>query len=147
MDQNDNPPIFGIIPPGEVFELSSVGKSIYFWSNPFCLFSTFYLTDYISYLDSHSTYSFVYTIRVHVSTGHRRSFCVGVRLLTPWYLSTGTDIMTITATDADEEENENSQIAYSIVKQEPAGEDMFQISGDGVLSVRNANLDREVMDT
>lgn len=55
---------------------------------------------------------------------------------------TGTSVMRIIATDADEEGNENSQIAFSIVDQKPAGE-MFYISNDGTVYVKNA-LDREV---
>lgn len=55
---------------------------------------------------------------------------------------TGTSVMRIIATDADEEGNENSQIAFSIVDQKPAGE-MFYISNDGTIYVKNA-LDREV---
>lgn len=51
--------------------------------------------------------------------------------------------MQITATDADEEGNENSQIAYSIVNQDPPG-DMFEISSDGTVYVKNSALDREV---
>lgn len=50
--------------------------------------------------------------------------------------------MTITATDADEEGNENSQIAFSILDQTPAG-DMFYITNDGTIFVKST-LDREV---
>uniref|UniRef100_A0AAZ3NMA9 Cadherin domain-containing protein n=1 Tax=Oncorhynchus tshawytscha TaxID=74940 RepID=A0AAZ3NMA9_ONCTS len=82
VDQNDNPPIFGDINPGEVYELSP----------------------------------------------------------------TGTSIMTLTATDADEPGNENSKIAYTIIKQEPPGESMFHITKDGVLKVKQPTLDREVQD-
>lgn len=51
--------------------------------------------------------------------------------------------MKITAYDADEPGNENSQIAYSIVSQDPPG-DMFDISRDGNIYVTQSTLDREV---
>lgn len=54
---------------------------------------------------------------------------------------TGTSVMKITATDADEPGNKNSMIAYSIINQNPA--DMFYIRNDGTIYVKNA-LDREV---
>lgn len=50
--------------------------------------------------------------------------------------------MIITATDKDEPGNENSQIAYSIIKQSPA-DDMFYITKDGMVSVKKSSLDRE----
>lgn len=51
--------------------------------------------------------------------------------------------MKVTATDADEPGNENSQIAYSIINQNPA-HDMFYITSDGTIYVRDSALDREV---
>uniref|UniRef100_A0A3B4XF26 Cadherin domain-containing protein n=1 Tax=Seriola lalandi dorsalis TaxID=1841481 RepID=A0A3B4XF26_SERLL len=54
----------------------------------------------------------------------------------------GTSVMKITATDADEPGHENSQIAYSIIDQNPA-QDMFYIESDGTIYVKNT-LDREV---
>jgi len=51
--------------------------------------------------------------------------------------------MKITATDADEPGNENSQLAYSILEQNPPN-DMFAINNDGTIFVKNAALDREV---
>lgn len=51
--------------------------------------------------------------------------------------------MKITATDADEQGNKNSQIAYSIIAQNPPG-DMFYMSSDGTIYVNRATLDREV---
>ncbi|KAM3620644.1 uncharacterized protein V6R79_026394 [Siganus canaliculatus] len=80
VDENDNPPVFANMEPGEVKELSPAG----------------------------------------------------------------TSIMKITATDADEPGNENSQIAYTIVDQTPPG-DMFSINQDGTLSVKKP-LDREKAD-
>lgn len=59
-------------------------------------------------------------------------------------VSVDTSIMTLTATDADEPGNENSKIAYTIIKQEPPGESMFYITKDGVLKVKQPTLDREV---
>uniref|UniRef100_UPI001ED82BB2 desmoglein-2-like n=1 Tax=Scatophagus argus TaxID=75038 RepID=UPI001ED82BB2 len=56
----------------------------------------------------------------------------------------GTSIQKITATDADEPGNENSQIAYSIVNQNPPN-GMFGISTDGTIFVNNL-LDREKAD-
>ncbi|KAE8293849.1 Desmoglein-4 Cadherin family member 13 Precursor [Larimichthys crocea] len=50
--------------------------------------------------------------------------------------------MKLTATDADEPGNENSQIAYSIINQNPA-HDMFYITSDGTIYVRDSALDRE----
>ncbi|KAM8745386.1 desmoglein-2.1-like [Acanthopagrus schlegelii] len=55
-------------------------------------------------------------------------------------------VMNITATDKDEPGNENSQIAYSIIKQSPA-DDMFYITKDGTVSVKKSSLDREKADT
>ncbi|KAI4829205.1 hypothetical protein KUCAC02_023265 [Chaenocephalus aceratus] len=57
----------------------------------------------------------------------------------------GTSVMKITATDADEPGNINSQIAYTIVDQQPPG-DMFSISKDGIVSVKSSALDRETAD-
>uniref|UniRef100_A0A667Y0I7 Cadherin domain-containing protein n=1 Tax=Myripristis murdjan TaxID=586833 RepID=A0A667Y0I7_9TELE len=54
----------------------------------------------------------------------------------------GTLVMKITAYDADEPGNENSQIAYSIVSQDPPG-GMFDISRDGNIYVTQSTLDRE----
>ncbi len=51
--------------------------------------------------------------------------------------------MKITATDADEEGNKNSQIAYSIISQNPSN-DMFYMTNDGTVYVKNSGLDREV---
>ncbi|KAK1896668.1 Desmoglein-2 [Dissostichus eleginoides] len=53
--------------------------------------------------------------------------------------------MKITATDADEPGNINSQIAYSIIDQQPPG-DMFSISKDGIVRVKSSALDRETAD-
>lgn len=63
-----------------------------------------------------------------------------------WWLShliTGTSVKKITATDADEPGNENSQIAYTLIDQNPA-HDMFKISNDGIIYVNKNTLDREV---
>lgn len=57
----------------------------------------------------------------------------------------GTEVTTVTATDADEPNNPNSQLAYSIVKQEP-NDDMFKISLNGTISVNKDTLDRETVD-
>lgn len=51
--------------------------------------------------------------------------------------------MTISATDADEPNTENSQITYSIVSQDP-DHDMFSIKSDGTIYVKKPTLDREV---
>lgn len=51
--------------------------------------------------------------------------------------------MKITATDADEPGNVNSQILYEIVDQNPPG-NMFTINQNGEVIVNNENLDREV---
>nr|XP_029135630.1 desmoglein-3-like [Labrus bergylta] len=58
----------------------------------------------------------------------------------------GTPIMKINATDADEPGNVNSKIFYSIVSQSPSY-GMFDITRDGILRVKNANLDRELADS
>lgn len=50
--------------------------------------------------------------------------------------------MKITATDKDEPGNENSLIAYTIIKQSPA-DDMFYITKDGRVFVKKSSLDRE----
>lgn len=55
----------------------------------------------------------------------------------------GTSVMRITATDADEPGNPNSQIRYEIINQDPAGAPMFRIAPNGDVLVNNANLDRE----
>lgn len=51
--------------------------------------------------------------------------------------------MKITATDADEQGNKNSQISYTIIDQNPP-DDMFYIATDGTVYVNKDNLDREV---
>lgn len=56
----------------------------------------------------------------------------------------GTTVMKITAMDADEPGNINSQIHYEIVDQKPAGAMMFSINQNGEVIVNNPNLDREV---
>ncbi|KAK5906714.1 hypothetical protein CesoFtcFv8_004635 [Champsocephalus esox] len=57
----------------------------------------------------------------------------------------GTSVMKIMATDADEPGNTNSQIAYTILDQSPPDE-MFGISQDGTVFVKNPALDRERAD-
>ncbi|XP_076581888.1 desmoglein-2.1-like [Chaetodon auriga] len=57
----------------------------------------------------------------------------------------GTSVMKITATDADEPGNENSQIVYSIVNQNPP-DDMFYMTRNGTIYVKNSALDREKTD-
>lgn len=59
------------------------------------------------------------------------------------FLFTGTSVVKINATDADEPGNENSQIAYTIVNQNPS-HDMFYITNDGTIHVKKPTLDREV---
>uniref|UniRef100_A0A4W6EMK7 Cadherin domain-containing protein n=1 Tax=Lates calcarifer TaxID=8187 RepID=A0A4W6EMK7_LATCA len=54
----------------------------------------------------------------------------------------GTSVMKITATDADEPGNKNSQIGYSIVNQNPS-DDMFYMTNDGTIYVKKPFLDRE----
>eukprot|EP00064_Thunnus_orientalis_P005390 superscaffoldBa00000525_g5404 len=81
VDENDNSPVFGVINPGEVDELSPVG----------------------------------------------------------------TSVMKVIATDADEPGNENSQIAYTIVDQNPPN-DMFSMTKDGTIYVKRPDLDREKAD-
>uniref|UniRef100_A0A672Z4B7 Desmoglein-2-like n=1 Tax=Sphaeramia orbicularis TaxID=375764 RepID=A0A672Z4B7_9TELE len=54
----------------------------------------------------------------------------------------GTEVTKVKATDADEPGNENSQIAYTLVKQTP-DDDMFYIKRDGTLCVKRDTLDRE----
>ncbi|XP_062923390.1 cadherin-1-like [Mobula hypostoma] len=61
----------------------------------------------------------------------------------------GTAFMNVTATDADEKDNSNSIIRYSIESQDPAGPNsqMFTISStSGLISVLHAGLDREKVD-
>ncbi|XP_072926332.1 B-cadherin-like [Hemitrygon akajei] len=61
----------------------------------------------------------------------------------------GTAFMTVTATDADEKDNANSIIKYSIEHQQPASPDsqMFAISStSGLISVLHSGLDREAVD-
>uniref|UniRef100_A0A4W6EPD7 Cadherin domain-containing protein n=1 Tax=Lates calcarifer TaxID=8187 RepID=A0A4W6EPD7_LATCA len=57
----------------------------------------------------------------------------------------GTSVIKITATDADEPGNKNSQIAYSIVDQNPS-DDMFYMTNDGTIYVKKPFLDREKVD-
>lgn len=56
----------------------------------------------------------------------------------------GTSVMKVIATDADEVGNDNSLIAYSLVDQKP-NHDMFYITKDGIIKVKRATLDREVV--
>uniref|UniRef100_A0A3B4V411 Desmoglein-3-like n=1 Tax=Seriola dumerili TaxID=41447 RepID=A0A3B4V411_SERDU len=51
-------------------------------------------------------------------------------------------VMKVFATDADEPGHENSQIAYSIIDQNPP-HDMFYIQSDGTIYVKKSSLDRE----
>ncbi|XP_070765423.1 desmoglein-2.1-like [Enoplosus armatus] len=81
VDENDNAPVFGVIKPGEVDELSP----------------------------------------------------------------TRTSVMKIAATDADEPNHVNSQIAYTIIDQKPS-HDMFDITKDGTIYVKKSSLDREKTD-
>ncbi|KAG9348065.1 hypothetical protein JZ751_004090, partial [Albula glossodonta] len=55
--------------------------------------------------------------------------------------------MKINATDDDEPGNINSKIAYSIVSQEPKGEQMFFLRKNGELFVRRPTLDREAQES
>ncbi|XP_064189889.1 desmoglein-2.1 [Anguilla rostrata] len=57
-----------------------------------------------------------------------------------------TVIMNVVARDDDEPGNVNSKVAYSIINQDPPGEQMFRISKDGRLYVWSPNLDREKID-
>ncbi|XP_036375429.1 desmoglein-2-like [Megalops cyprinoides] len=55
-----------------------------------------------------------------------------------------TLVMTVTATDADDPQTPNAQIAYSIVGQEPGGQNMFYINQEtGQIYVQSSALDRE----
>uniref|UniRef100_A0A667Y0G7 Desmoglein 2 n=1 Tax=Myripristis murdjan TaxID=586833 RepID=A0A667Y0G7_9TELE len=56
-----------------------------------------------------------------------------------------TFVMKITAYDADEQGNDNSKVAYSIVNQNPS-HDMFWMSRDGNIYVKKDTLDRETQD-
>lgn len=56
---------------------------------------------------------------------------------------TGTVVTKVVATDADEQGNKNSQIAYSIVDQKPDN-GMFHMTKDGTIRVAESILDREV---
>lgn len=59
--------------------------------------------------------------------------------------STGTFVMQIEGKDNDQQGTINSQIAYSIVSQEPEGTHMFRIDETtGKLYVQEPTLDREV---
>ncbi|XP_077440238.1 desmoglein-2.1-like isoform X3 [Vanacampus margaritifer] len=57
----------------------------------------------------------------------------------------GTPITTVTATDADEPGSPNSQLFYTIVKQDPP-HDMFRMNNDGNIYVDKSTLDRETTD-
>ncbi|XP_061743867.1 desmoglein-2.1-like isoform X3 [Nerophis ophidion] len=54
----------------------------------------------------------------------------------------GTPVTTVTATDADEPGNKNTQLVYSIVKQEPP-HGMFAMNRQGNIVVKEPSLDRE----
>ncbi|KAJ0065393.1 hypothetical protein NL108_009549 [Boleophthalmus pectinirostris] len=56
----------------------------------------------------------------------------------------GTSVITVKATDLDEPGNPNSQMSYSLVRQEPA-DDTFYMKSDGTIYVKN-DLDRETTD-
>ncbi|KAG7455193.1 hypothetical protein MATL_G00253930 [Megalops atlanticus] len=57
--------------------------------------------------------------------------------------SKATFVMTVNATDADDPNTPNAQIAYSIVGQKPGGQNMFYISNTGEIYVQMNTLDRE----
>ncbi|XP_019733901.1 cadherin-4-like [Hippocampus comes] len=57
----------------------------------------------------------------------------------------GTPVTTVTATDADEQGNPNSQLLYTIVKQTPP-HNMFRMHNDGNIYVDKSTLDRETTD-
>ncbi|KAK1797326.1 hypothetical protein P4O66_008702, partial [Electrophorus voltai] len=60
---------------------------------------------------------------------------------------TGTSVIKITATDADEPDTPNSLVTYSIAQQIPAGPRMFQIDPQsGLISIQQNTLDREVQE-
>ncbi|RVE74106.1 hypothetical protein OJAV_G00038140 [Oryzias javanicus] len=56
---------------------------------------------------------------------------------------TGTFVVKVNATDADEPGNKNSELAYTLISQNPS-HDMFRIDNSGVVSVKNSILDREI---
>lgn len=55
---------------------------------------------------------------------------------------TGTFVMKVAATDADEPDNPNSQVFHTIIDQTPP-HDMFYMNSDGSIFIKN-KLDREV---
>ncbi|XP_038133598.1 desmoglein-2-like isoform X1 [Cyprinodon tularosa] len=57
----------------------------------------------------------------------------------------GTSVLQIKASDADDPETPNAQIAYSIIDQKP--HDHFQMTKDGLIYVDYPHLDREEEDT
>ncbi|CAL1593128.1 unnamed protein product [Knipowitschia caucasica] len=57
----------------------------------------------------------------------------------------GTAVMNVTAIDLDEPGNPNSQIAYTLERQEPPG-DLFYIKPNGTVYVKRDSLDRETVD-
>uniref|UniRef100_A0AAV2KU25 Cadherin domain-containing protein n=1 Tax=Knipowitschia caucasica TaxID=637954 RepID=A0AAV2KU25_KNICA len=57
----------------------------------------------------------------------------------------GTEVMTVTATDLDEPGNPNSQMVYSLLKQQPPS-DMFYMKPNGTIYVKRDIPDRETMD-
>ncbi|XP_029943539.1 desmoglein-2-like isoform X1 [Salarias fasciatus] len=57
----------------------------------------------------------------------------------------GAFVGKVNASDADEPGNENSEVAYSLLSQDPPG-DMFYLKKDGTLHVKKPLLDREAED-
>lgn len=55
---------------------------------------------------------------------------------------TGTFVMKVAATDADQPDHENSQVFHTIIDQKPP-HDMFYMNSDGSIFIKN-KLDREV---
>ncbi|KAB5579050.1 hypothetical protein PHYPO_G00190260 [Pangasianodon hypophthalmus] len=59
----------------------------------------------------------------------------------------GAHVIVITAVDGDKEGTPHSQIAYKIIQQEPAGQEMFKIEqSSGEIKVRINTLDRETQE-
>lgn len=74
-----------------------------------------------------------------------RGFCVSFPFL--WLVPSGFEVMTVQATDPDEENSDNSDVCYRIIRQEPEepNPSMFAINTTtGLITVDATGLDREV---
>lgn len=165
VDKNDNPPVFGVYEPAYIKERSPVGE----WCCSPPAFSQICENTLLIFIAAKSVQLRFLRMKIilwplckETSKDVKESFqdkshgnvcavvfeiydkvtCLTSKLRSLMFA--GTSVMKVNATDADEVGNDNSLIAYSLVDQKP-NHDMFYITKDGIIKVKRATLDREVV--